>query len=221
MTTAAYRTLIDTLYGASPYAEALSQGGSATPSGWGADSPVFAKLIEAIRPTLIVEVGTWLGASAVRMAGLLAEHKIDGTIVCIDTWLGSPEHWLDAEARAALDLQGGYPTLYHQFMANVAAAGCSDVIVPIPQTGDGGARILARLGLVPDLVYIDGAHDAISVYSDISALWPLLRPGGVMFGDDYLGDWMGVVTAVNRFADKLARKPQIVGEKWILQKDAA
>jgi predicted O-methyltransferase YrrM len=221
MPTAAHRTLIDTLYGASPYAEALSHGGSATPPGWGADSPVFAKLIEAVRPTLIVEVGTWLGASACHMARLLAAHQIPGTIVCIDTWLGSPEHWLDAEARATLNLKSGYPTLYHQFLANVTAAGFTDVIVPIPQTGDGGARILSRLGLVPDLVYIDGAHDAISVYSDISAHWPLLRPGGVMFGDDYLGDWMGVVTAVNRFADKLGQKPQIVGEKWILQKDRA
>src|SRR4051812_27015324 len=36
--------------------------------GWGGQSAVFRKLIFELRPRLIIEVGTWKGASAVEMA---------------------------------------------------------------------------------------------------------------------------------------------------------
>ena len=36
-----------------------------------------------------------------------------------------------------------------------------------------------------DFVYIDACHDYCSVFEDIDAYWPLVKPGGIMAGHDY------------------------------------
>jgi len=36
-----------------------------------------------------------------------------------------------------------------------------------------------------DLVYIDGDHSFEAVYADLHGAWPLIRPGGILGGDDY------------------------------------
>lgn len=219
MTTAAHAQIIDAFFGTSPYAGYEGPPGTPRPDGWGHESPVFERLIDEVRPALVVEVGTWLGASAIRMADLLAARDLPATVVCVDTWLGSPIHWREAPYRRVLDLSHGYPRLYYAFLANVIAAGHHDRIVPLPQPTDNAARLLAHLGLRPDLIYIDADHEATSVYSDLTNYWPLLAPGGVVFGDDFIADWPGVVRAVEMFASKLGQKPEIDGIKWILRKD--
>ena len=218
MTTDAYRQIIDTFFGHSPYADFDARGGSATPQGWGQHNPVFEKLIHEVQPRLIVEVGSWLGASAIRMADLLAEQNIEGTIVCVDTWLGSAIHWREETYRRQLDLKNGYPRLYHAFLANVVAAGRQETILPMPQTGENAARMIGSLGLAAELIYIDGDHEGTAVYADLMNYWPLLSPGGAMFGDDFVAEWPGVVQAVKLFASKLGVQPELMGEKWILRK---
>ncbi len=90
--------------------------------GWASDDPLFRILFEKLRPRRIAEVGTWKGASALYMAHLARELAIDCEIVCIDTWLGSVEHWFERERPhyfKSLNLRHGYPTLYFTFLANV------------------------------------------------------------------------------------------------------
>jgi len=218
MPSASYRQIIDTFFGQSPYADFDASGGSATPQGWGQHNPIFEKLIHEIRPRLIIEVGTWLGASAIRMADLLAERNIAATIVCVDTWLGSAIHWRDATYRRQLALQNGYPRLYQSFLANVVAAGRQDTILPMPQTSENAAQMIGSLGLTAELIYIDGDHEGTAVYADLMNYWPLLTPGGVMFGDDFVAEWPGVVNAVKLFANKVGVQPELLGEKWIIRK---
>ena len=38
---------------------------------------------------------------------------------------------------------------------------------------------------IADLVYIDAAHDYLSVYADIEAWWPVVKQGGILAGHDY------------------------------------
>lgn len=218
MPAAAYRAIVETYFGTSPYQDLVDGAGTASPQGWGQHNPIFEHLIDEFRPHLIIEVGTWLGASAIRMAGMLRERGLDATIVCVDTWLGSAIHWRTAEYRAQLDLHNGYPRLYHAFLANVAAAGHQDIIVPIPQTAENASRMLADLGLKADMIYIDGDHEGTAVYTDLANYWPLLREGGIMFGDDFVAEWPGVVQAVRLFAEKLGTKPMLMGEKWAIRK---
>jgi hypothetical protein len=104
-------------------------------AGWGGDSAAFSQLIREIHPTLIIEAGSWKGASAVTMADALKTHGIDGRILCIDTWLGALEFWSDQsdpERFQALECKHGYPSVYYRFLSNVCHRGHQQRIVPFP-----------------------------------------------------------------------------------------
>ena len=49
------------------------------------------------------------------------------------------------------------------------------------------ADLDARFGSEPwiDVLYIDGAHDSMSVARDVVLYVPMVKPGGVVFFDDY------------------------------------
>ena len=169
------------------------------PEGWGSTHPYFAKYIEMLKPKLIVEVGTWLGGSAVHMGNLLRAAGLnDSCIVCVDTWLGSPEHYLDPEMRRTLKLVDGRPTFYADFMQNVVQHGLQGIILPFSMTSTGAAEVLGELKIAPDLVYLDGDHSARAFRADLDLYWELLRPGGVVIGDDF--DWKGPQAEVINFS---------------------
>ena len=160
-----------------------------------AQKPIFAELIEAIKPKHIIEVGSWKGVSAMKMAVLGMPH---GThIHCVDTWLGSCEHFLGGDALPRD--KWGYPRLFHQFLTNVQAAGLQDFITPYPMCSNDGARYLKHLGVTAKMAYIDGDHSHEGCYNDCVHYWPLVEPGGVMFGDD-MEVFSSVKSAVVRFA---------------------
>src|SRR5262245_46278110 len=165
--------------------------------GWGEQSPIFEYVCEVIKPQTIIEVGTWKGASALRMAALMKQ----GTIVCVDTWLGSIHCWNDrTDPKVNPYFVYGYPQLYWRFLSNVVHHGKQALIVPFPATSSMAAQFLKARGMSADAIYIDASHDYEDVTADLKAYWELLRPGGIMFGDDYDPYWPGVMTAVNEFA---------------------
>ncbi|SMF42512.1 Methyltransferase domain-containing protein [Azospirillum oryzae] len=186
--------------------------------------PIFRHVISQIKPSLLIEVGTWKGASAVHMAGLCKEYGVDNAeIVCVDTWLGSSEMWADKTPNGywgfhSLGLKNGYPTIYYQFLANVVLKGVSDIITPFPISSSGAAVFLKALGIKADVIYIDGGHSYQEAKADIEAYWPLLRVGGVMIGDDYHEDAPGVIRAVTEFGELIDRNPVIHHRKWLMVK---
>jgi hypothetical protein len=170
--------------------------------GWGSDHPIFAKMVQSVRPQTIIEVGSWKGRSAIGMAREAKRLGLATEIVCVDTWLGAPEHFLkrdDDRYWSSLHMRNGFPQLFYQFLANVLHEGHSDVITPLAQTSDNAGVILRKLGVHADLVYIDAAHEYGPVLSDLENYWPLVSSGGVLFGDDY-GNAEGVTRAVHAFA---------------------
>ncbi|NJO30621.1 MAG: hypothetical protein HC874_26075 [Richelia sp. SL_2_1] len=101
--------------------------------GWNSDSTIFPEMIKEVEPKLIIEVGTWKGASAIHMASLVKFLNLDTKIVCVDTWLGALEMWTDREDKdryLSLGLNLGYPTVYYQFLYNVIESGFGDIISP-------------------------------------------------------------------------------------------
>ena len=105
------------------------------------------------RPDLIIEVGTWKGASAINMAQLMRNEGIDGTVICVDTWLGSLVHRSNAETRNSLHLKNGYPSIYFEFLSNVVAAGLTNNILPIPQTSTNAYLWLKENSVQAPLIY--------------------------------------------------------------------
>ncbi len=171
------------------------------PWGFGSTHPWFEFLIERVKPNTIVEVGTWLGGSAIHMAGLCKHRGLATTIYCCDTWLGSSEHWLSQKWSASFEFRLGYPTLYQSFLKNVARAGAGDVIHPVPLDSISAAEVLAARKVTADLVYIDAGHSYDSCLIDLRLYSELLADKGVILGDDF--EWPGVATAVAQFvADK-------------------
>jgi predicted O-methyltransferase YrrM len=60
--------------------------GESKVQGWGSESEALQKAIDVANPESIVEVGTWLGASALFMGKTSSAH-----ILCVDTFLASNE----------------------------------------------------------------------------------------------------------------------------------
>ena len=78
--------------------------------------------------------------------------------------------------------------------------------------------MLQRLGVTADVIYVDAAHEEEELALDLELFWPVLGPGGVMFGDDYVQHWSGVVSAVDRFARDRMLRLELDGPKWLLRK---
>jgi hypothetical protein len=128
------------------------------------------------------------------MAQLARRFNPQAEVLCVDTWLGSHRVlWSTPEYRRQLDLKNGYPQQYYQFLANVVLSNMRDVIFPMPMTSYAATDILLASTLRFELIYIDAHHDEDEVYGDVKRCWKLLRPGGTMFGDDYLVTEPGVV----------------------------
>ena len=119
--------------------------------GWASDSAVFEGIITELQPKVIVEVGTWKGASAIHMAKMCLKHYDDFEIVCIDTFLGSVEHWTGQQDLLMKDAVNGRPAIYEQFLSNVVNNGLIKYITPLPVDSINGAEILKALDVVADL----------------------------------------------------------------------
>jgi hypothetical protein len=207
------------IFDVSPYDEFDSSPYEIDLQGWNSVHPSFARIIDKIAPSLIVEVGSWKGASAIHMAGLAKAHKPDCRVICIDTWTASNEAlWLRPELRDSYQRLNGFPTVYWQFLANVVLSGLSDTILPLPVTGLCGAEILAHFNITADLIYIDAGHSMDDVLSDLNHYWPLVSPGGCLIGDDYMDWWPGVCQAATRFAADNSLRLMAEDEKFFLYK---
>lgn len=199
-------------------------------AGWNSDHPIFDRLVDEVEPRTIIEVGSWKGRSAMHFAqataGLKEPDDVSGIaiprtadIYCVDTWLGGVDHVLSSKPVDDLRRDPlGSPRLYHQFLRNfVDYPAFAARIHPVQNTSINGARILAAVGVLAELIYIDGSHEYNDVYADLCAYDQLLAPGGVIFGDDFRS-FPGVFAAVMRFAFETGRKIEEVDRNfWILR----
>ncbi|MFM8458509.1 MAG: class I SAM-dependent methyltransferase, partial [Chthoniobacterales bacterium] len=185
--------------------------------GWGGESPIFGELVREVRPSLIIEVGSWKGASAVSMAEAVRQAGLDTKILCVDTWLGALEFRLDQndpERFFALECEHGYPRVYYRFLANVCHTKHQQRIIPFPLDSAAAALWLMSHGIKADLIYIDGSNEEEAVYNDLIDYGQLLAPHGVIFGDDWT--WASVRSAVSLFAKEHKLKLALRQDKWVL-----
>lgn len=183
-------------------------------TGWGGDAPIFAEMVERVRPSVTVELGSWKGQST-RSLGTAIRETTGGVLYAVDTWLGAEEFVLAFRDDPGRDLcqHHGYPGIYYQFLSNMIHAGLQGTVIPVPNTTRIARRYLE--GTVADLVYVDASHLYEDVASDMADYWTLLRPGGVMFGDDY-GIFDGVTRAYHEFSHGTK---SVDGRFWVIGKD--
>jgi predicted O-methyltransferase YrrM len=141
--------------------------------GWFHHGTKILELIDQHRPKVCVELGTWLGASAIPVARSI--RRWGGTLTCVDTWAGD----IGAEPRPAIPPP---PWMLVGYARNLQQSGVSANVRLIPATTQDAAQWWTE---PIDYLYIDAAHDYASVRADLAAWVPHVRPGGLILGDDY------------------------------------
>lgn len=123
----------------------------------------------------VVEIGSFEGRSTLWMLANLLRHP-ESRLFCIDTFEGGAEH--DASQTDGL---------FERFRANLAESGqARKVEILRGDSANGLLRLLLRPGIAPDLIYIDGSHEAPDVLADLVIAFRLAPCGGVLLCDDYL-----------------------------------
>lgn len=183
----------------------------------GAQRGIFTKCIERLNPSLIIEVGSFVGESAIHMADVIKKQGRQCAILCVDTWYAGFDHWKGA--REKIRCHFGRPDFYYKFIANVIQNGCQDVIVPMASDSINAARILKWLGIVPQLIYIDASHEEGDVFRDYVHYWDILPTGGAMLADDLSNHFPGVVNDWEKFCYAFGLSPVLTeGEKALVIK---
>ena len=163
-----------------------------------------------------VEVGTWLGASAFYLAQEFVNRGKRASVVCVDTWLGSPEK----EHIDRISKMGGKDSLYHAFIQNLSRSGLGEVIKPIRMKSTEASSMFEDNSL--DAVFIDANHSYEAVLDDLASWFPKVKPGGKIAGHDYLpgnkASESGVIPAVQKFFYGKNLETSPAGRTWLHRK---
>ena len=138
-----------------------------------------------------VEIGSWLGKSAVYMGVEIANSGKQIEFYAVDTWKGASDVFDKAIQSPVVAAHGG--SLKKTFLANVSPVG--RFVEAIENKSVAAASQFEDKSL--DFVFIDAGHSYEDVSADIKAWLPKVKPGGVLAGHDYSeSHWYGVVQAV-------------------------
>ena len=151
-----------------------------------------------------VEVGAFLGKSAVYMAVEIINSGKNIKFDCIDHWQGSEEHNDNDNDKVNLE------RLYEDFLENIKPV--KGVINPIRANSIDASKLYKPNSL--DFVFIDASHDEVSVKADLECWMPCLKEDGVIAGDDL--DNEGVATAVKWFFDNNEKLDIINRRQWMV-----
>jgi predicted O-methyltransferase YrrM len=141
--------------------------------GWFHHGAELLRLVEARRPTVCVELGTWLGASAIPVARAI--RRWGGTLTCVDTWAGDVH-------QPASSMRPSAPWMLVSCARHILEAGVGATVRLIPATTiDAAAAWTDPI----DWLYIDADHSYEGVRADLEWWVPHVTPGGLILGDDY------------------------------------
>lgn len=166
-------------------------------------------LFSNIEPTYILECGSMLGGSAIRMANVLKKLNKDTEIICVDPFTGDSNMW-NWEKNAGwkfLRLENGIPTIYKRFLANCKHSGFENIILPINCTTSVGINLLTglydqkRITSLPNYLYLDSAHAEDETFYELKLSWKILLNKSILFGDDW--NWGSVRGDVIKFANTI------------------
>lgn len=138
-------------------------------STWIDHLPFAYDLVAAIRPRLLVELGTHKGLSYFTFCQAMKEHEIDGVCFAVDTFEGDDHtNAYDESVFKAVNAHNrehyhGFSYLMRMFF-NEALQHFDDGTV--------------------DLLHIDGLHTYEAVSEDFTTWYPKVRPGGIMLFHD-------------------------------------
>lgn len=145
-----------------------------------------------------------------------------GVLMCIDTWCGDINMWLGDAFSTTMGKNDGNPDLYHHFIRRIKDHALDDTVIPVRVSSVVAARMLKVLGYQIDFVYLDSAHEAGETFLEMNLYYDLLRPGGVLLGDDY-GYFPAVKFDVRKFLDFKGLTADLLEDRetWMIHKPLA
>lgn len=173
---------------------------------WVTNRHHLQQFITKNKPKKIVEIGTWLGVSAIFMAKLL---EPGAKLYCIDPWMPYED------MQSMPDCQARMKDAYERFLSNCIHNNVTDRIVPMRMTS---LKAVNQFSSDIDLIYIDGSHKEEDVFNDIMNWYSKLALDGIMCGDDMC--WEGVQQAVYRCAELLHVTVKSDENFWWFEKKA-
>ena len=114
--------------------------------GWGDNTRHLAKIIKETNVATIIEVGTWMDRTTLKLAKMLTKN---GKIYAVDSFAGEPSGFYKYDPKIV-------PTLWDQFLSNVIHDNLTHKIVPVRMTSEEAAK---KLNQYVHLIYIDATHN--------------------------------------------------------------
>lgn len=167
-------------------------------------------IFNVIKPKFWLELGSMVGGSILKVAKYANDSNFELDMVCIDPFTGDVNMWewelelLQEKNWRFLSLKQAQPTIYERFLANCFISGLSDKILPIRCTSIVGIKVLHRLYIhgrllsLPEVIYLDSAHEPQETLLELKLAWSILPSGGVLCGDDW--SWDSVKNDVINFS---------------------
>jgi len=121
-------------------------------------------------PKLVIEIGCYEGRASLWIVDNLLENEAS-RLYCVDVFTGLHE-------------PGSY---YQRFQQNITESDRRSRIIVRATTSIEFLIDFAAAGQKADFIYVDGAHRAANVLEDLVLSFRVLRNGGIIICDDYLG----------------------------------
>lgn len=157
--------------------------------GWFDYEEIYRQILEKLpHNSVIVELGCWRGKSSSYLAVEALNQDKNFELHFVDTWGGSPEHYVDSKLVEELNED----KIFDEFTANLSR-------VPYPyKTHRMNSLDAAKLfeNNSVDFVFFDTNHSFGHVSKELRLWYPKLKKGGILSGHDYGKD---TALAVNQF----------------------
>ncbi|MDQ6811903.1 MAG: glycosyltransferase [Actinomycetota bacterium] len=163
------------------------------------------------------EVGSWRGD----FAALILRWVRPGRLFLVDPWRHSSAEGYERALYGGhadggqQDMDRVYESVLERFKNEIDAG----QVVVRREPSVGAAEAFKEGAL--DWVYLDGDHTYDAVRADLAAYWRVVKPGGILAGDDYgeAGWWEdGVTRAVDEFSDAHGVDLAVIGSQFLFRK---
>jgi hypothetical protein len=138
-------------------------------STWMDHLPFGYDLVDALQPSMIVELGSQAGLSYFCLCQSVAENKIDARCYAVDTWAGD-EH------------TGEYDDQIYNGVATHNNEHYADFSTLLRMRFEEAVQRFEPESI--DLLHIDGFHTYDAVNNDFETWYPKVKPGGVIMFHD-------------------------------------
>jgi hypothetical protein len=128
---------------------------------------LYKKVIQLKRQSVMVEIGSYLGASSFFLAAGASDSNTNSLVFCVDTWMND-------------GMSEGKRDTWNEFHINTS--NFSKFIVPCRGSS---AEIAQTFNRDIDLLFIDGDHSFEGCKKDVESWLPHVRSGGIIIFHDY------------------------------------